>query len=408
MHILLIHQAFVTTGEAGGTRHIEFAKRLADKGHRVTIITSPVSYLSGESSFGGHFFWKKEQWAENIEIRYCWTSSGMHKGFVPRLFAFFSFMFSSFLCALNVKDVDVVWGTSPNLFQGWTAWLSARCKRKKFLLEIRDLWPEFAVAMGALRNPLLIRMSQWLEKFLYNHADRIIVNSPGFIPYIREISGKTPDLVPNGADETMFEGADGSAFRAQYGLGDEFVVMYSGAHGPANDLETVLNAADLLRERRDIRFVFVGSGKDKPRLEAIKAEKGLDNVLFVPPVSKDHIASVMAAEDAGLAILKDLDMFKTTYPNKVFDIMACGDPVICQIDGVIREVVEENHGGVFVKPGDPKALAEAVLKLSGDPESCRKMGENGRKAIIEKFNRDKAAEQLEKIFVELGNIGYRR
>ena len=403
MHILLIHQAFVTTGEAGGTRHIEFAKRLAAKGHRVTIITSPVSYLSGESSLSGHFFWKKEQWAENIEIRYCWTTSGMHKGFVLRLFAFFSFMFSSFLCALNVKNVDVVWGTSPNLFQGWTAWLSARCKRKKFLLEIRDLWPEFAVAMGALKNPQLIRMSQWLEKFLYNHADRIIVNSPGFIPYIREICGKTPDLVPNGADEAMFEGADGSAFREQYGLGDDFVVMYSGAHGPANDLETVLNAADLLRERGDIRFVFVGSGKDKPRLEALKAEKRLDNVLFVPPVSKDHIASVMAAENAGLAILKNLDMFKTTYPNKVFDIMACGDPVICQIDGVIRDVVEENHAGVFVKPGDAQALAEAVRKLSSDPEGCAQMGENGRKAIIEKFNRDKAAEKLEKILCEIRN-----
>ena len=401
MHILLIHQAFVTTGEAGGTRHIEFARRLAARGHRVTIITSPVSYLSGESSLTGHFLWKKEQWAEKIEIRYCWTSSGMHKGFVPRLLAFFSFMFSSFFCALNVKDVDLVWGTSPNLFQGWTAWLSAKLKRKPFLLEIRDLWPEFAIAMGALRNPLLIRMSQWLERFLYNHADRIIVNSPGFIPYIRDICGKTPDLVPNGADEHMFEGADGTAFREEHGLGDDFVVMYSGAHGPANDLETVLNAAELLLDHAGIRFVFVGSGKDKARLETIQAEKRLDNVLFVPPVPKDRIASVMAAEDAGLAILKKLDMFKTTYPNKVFDIMACGDPMICQIDGVIREVVEENQAGIFVEPGDAQALADAVLRLAKAPEDCMKMGENGRRAIMEKFNRDKAAEQLEEIFIKL-------
>ena len=399
MHILLIHQAFVTTGEAGGTRHIEFARRLASRGNRVTVITSPVSYLSGESNnLSGHFLWKKEQWAENIEIRYCWTSSGMHKGFVPRLLAFFSFMFSSFFCALNVKDVDLVWGTSPNLFQGWTAWLSARLKRKKFLLEIRDLWPEFAIAMGALKNPVLIRMSQWLEKFLYDHADRIIVNSPGFIPYIRAVCGKTPDLVPNGADAEMFSGADGRAFREEHGLGNDFVVMYSGAHGPANDLETVLNAAELLREHDGIRFVFVGSGKDKPRLEALKTQKGLENVLFVPPVPKDQIASVMAAENAGLAVLKKLDMFKTTYPNKVFDIMACGDPVICQIDGVIREVVEENEAGVFVEPGDAAALADAVLRLAGDSGGCRRMGENGRKAIRDKFSRDTAALELEKIF----------
>ena len=400
MHILLIHQAFVTTGEAGGTRHIEFAKRLAAHGHRVTIITSPVSYLSGKNSHSGFYLWKKEQWSEGIEIRYCWTSSGMHKGFLPRLLAFFSFMFSSVFCALNVKNADLVWGTSPNLFQAWTAWLSARCKGKPFLLEIRDMWPEFAIAMGALRNKTLIRMSQWLEKFLYCHADRIIVNSPGFIPFIRDICGKTADLVPNGADEDMFIGADGTAFREEYHLEDDFVVMYSGAHGPANDLETALKAAELLRDHPGIRFVFVGSGKDKPRLEAIKTEKKLDNVLFVPPVPKDRIASVMAAENAGLAILKKIDMFKTTYPNKVFDIMACGDPVLCQIDGVIREVVEENHAGVFVEPGDPQALVDAVLKLAADPGGCREMGGNGRRAIEDRFSRDKAAAQLEAIFVE--------
>ncbi len=402
MHILLIHQAFVTTGEAGGTRHIEFARRLAANGHQVTIITSPVSYLSGENKNdqSGSFLWKKEQWADNITIFYCWTSTGMHKGFIPRLLAFFSFMLSSFFCALNVRNVDLVWGTSPNLFQAWTAWLSARCKRGAFLLEIRDLWPEFAIAMGALRNPVLIKMSQWLERFLYHHADRIIVNSPGFIPYIYAICGKTPDLVPNGSDAKMFADADGTAFRDQYGLRDKFIIMYSGAHGPANDLETVLNAAELLKDHTDIRFVLVGSGKDKPRLEAIKAEKHLDNVLFISPVPKDQIAAVMAAENAGLAILKKLDMFKTTYPNKVFDIMACGDPVICQIDGVIRQVVEENKTGIFVEPGDPKALADAILKLASDPDLCREMGENGRKAIEAKFSRDNAGTLLEKIFRE--------
>ncbi len=404
MNILLIHQAFVTTGEAGGTRHIEFARRLAARGHRVTIITSSVSYLTGENKADQSAESKVEKYAENIEIRYCRTSSGMHKGFVPRLMAFFSFMASSFFTALGVKDVDLVWGTSPNLFQAWTAFRVSRWKHCPFLLEIRDMWPEFAIAMGALKNPALIRMSQWLERFLYTHADRMIVNSPGFIPFINDICGKTADLVPNGADADMFANAgDGRAFRERYGLGNDFVVMYSGAHGPANDLETVLKAAELLRDHAGIRFVFVGSGKDKTRLEQIKADRQLDNVLFVPPVAKDQIAAVMAAEDAGLAILKKLDMFKTTYPNKVFDIMACGDPVICQIDGVIREVVESNRAGVFVEPGDPQALADAVLKLSADPNECRKMGANGQRAIREKFSRDTAAEALERVFIETVN-----
>lgn len=404
MKIILIHQAFVTTGEAGGTRHIEFAKRLAARGHSITIITSPVSYLTGENSRPGHYLWQTEQVAPGIEIRYCHTGGGMHKGFVPRLMTFFSFMFSSFFCALNVKGADLVLGTSPNIFQAWTAWLSARCKRLPFLLEIRDLWPEFAVAMGALKNPLLIKMSLRLEKFLYKHADRIIVNSPGFISHIRSISGRTADLVPNGSDPEMFDTADdGHAFREKYGLGGDFVVMYSGAHGPANDLETVLDAADLLRDEKHIRFVFVGDGKDKPRLEALREERQLDNVLFTPPVSKDEIAAVMAASDAGLAILKKLDMFKTTYPNKVFDIMAASRPVICQIDGVAREVVEGNDAGVFVEPGDPQALADAARSLAADPARCHAMGENGRRAVCESFSRNAALEALLKIAGEMTN-----
>ncbi len=404
MNILLIHQAFVTTGEAGGTRHIEFAKRLAEAGHRITIITSPVSYLTGENSRPGHYLWQKETFSEGIDLYYCHTSSGMHKGFIPRLFAFFSFMFSSFFCALNVKDIDLVWGTSPNIFQAWTAWLTARCKRKPFLLEIRDLWPEFAVAMGALKNPLLIRLSLGLEKFLYRHADKIIVNSPGFISHIERLSGRTPLLVPNGSDAAMFDpDDDGAEFRQRYGLEKAFIVMYSGAHGPANDLETVLGAAELLRDEPEIRFVFVGSGKDKPRLEALREERKLDNVLFTPPVSKDEIASVMAASNAGLAILKKLDMFKTTYPNKIFDIMAASRPVICQIDGVSREVIEKAEAGVYVEPGDPRALAGAVLELSKNPETCQQMGANGRRAVLTTYSRDAAAEDLIRIMSGLIN-----
>lgn len=398
MNILLIHQAFVTTGDAGGTRHIEFARYLAAHGHHITIITSPVSYLTGENRLPGFYLWKKQEFEPNIEIRYCFTSSGMHKGFLPRLLAFFSFMISSFFCELSVPKVDLVWGTSPNIFQGWTAWLSARCKGCVFLLEIRDLWPEFAVAMGALNNKVLIRMSLWLEKFLYTHADAIIVNSPGFIPHIRSICGKTAELVPNGSDPEMFVSRDnGAAFRAKYALGDAFVVMYSGAHGPANDLETVLKAAEILRENDGIRFVFVGGGKDKPRLQALAEEMRLPNVLFTPPVSKNEIADVMAAGNAGLAILRKLDLFKTTYPNKVFDIMASGRPVICQIDGVVREVVEQYNAGVFVEPGDAAALAEAVLALSADPRRCAQLGANGQAAIREHFDRSSAAAQLESI-----------
>lgn len=393
MHILLIHQAFTTTGNAGGTRHFEIARYLATKEHQITVITSPVSYLTGEKENAA-----KASKVDGINILYSYTSKGMHKGFFSRLCAFFSFMISSFFKALSVPDVDIVWGTSPNLFQGLTAWLSAKCKKAGFLFEIRDLWPDFAIELGVLTNPLLIYFSKKLEKFLYLHADRLIVNSPGFIPSIQKKCGKIPALVANGSDPEMFRSSDqGETFRKEYHLDQSFVVMYCGAHGPANDLDIVLDAADMLRNRQDIKFVLVGSGKDKTRLMENASQKKLKNVIFTPPVSKENIANVMAASDMGLAILKSIPLFKTTYPNKVFDTMAAGKPVLLQIDGVIRELVETYDAGIFIEPGNAEALANAVTAMAADRERCREMGMNGYQAICKDFSREKAANLIENI-----------
>jgi glycosyltransferase involved in cell wall biosynthesis len=398
MHILLIHQAFVTTGDAGGTRHYEIARFLAEKGHRITVITSRISYLTGENKSEESTQKEEKALNKNIRIIFSYTSSGMHKGFLSRLFAFLSFMVSSFFTALSVPGVDIVWGTSPNLFQAFTAWLSARCKHSRFLFEIRDLWPDFAVELGILTNPILITCSRILEKFLYRHSDLLVVNSPGFIDHIQKASGKKPVLIPNGSDPDMFvSGDDGEAFRHKYHLENSFVVMYSGAHGPANDLDVVLDAAELLLDHPGICFVFVGSGKDKPRLEQSALERNLKNVIFAPPVSKNRIAEVLAAADAGLAILKPVALFKTTYPNKVFDTMASGKPVLCQIDGVIREVVEKYDAGIFIEPGSPDSLVRAVELLAADPDRCQQMGETGRKAICEHFSREQSSFLMEKM-----------
>jgi len=398
MHILLIHQAFTTIGSAGGTRHYEIARYLAKKGHKITVITSPVSYLTGEKESAGYNPLDRAILDEQIHILYCYTSKGMHKGFFPRLFAFFSFMVSSFFKALSVPDVDIVWGTSPNLFQGFTAWLSARWKNVAFLFEIRDLWPDFAIELGILKNPFLIYFSKKLEKFLYQHADQLIVNSPGFIQPIQKISGKIPVLIANGSDPEMFRSSDqGEAFRKQYNLEKSFVVMYCGAHGPANDLDVILDAAEILQNRSDIKFVLVGSGKDKNTLMENAAQRNLKNVIFAPPFSKEKIANVIAASNAGLAILKPIPLFKTTYPNKVFDTMAARKPVLVQIDGVIRELVETYNAGIFVEPGNPYALAVAVRALADDPERCQKMGMNGYQAICKDFSREKSAYLIENI-----------
>ena len=387
MHILLIHQAYTSLDEAGGTRHHEFAQALRAHGHNVTIIASSVSYLTGDAQ-------RRNNWSETtttpegIMVIRTYTYAALHKSFVHRVLSFISFMVSSFMVGLAVKKVDLVWGTSPPIFQGITAWLLARLKNARFLFEVRDLWPAFAIAVGVLKNPLLIRLSNWLERFLYRHADKIIVNSPGFINHVEARGGKHVRLIPNGADPDMFDpDSTGTSFRLEHQLEGKFVVLYAGAHGMSNDLEVVLRAGRLLLPHTNIAIVLLGSGKEKPHLMQLADEWKLTNVKFLPPLPKNKMGEALAGADACIAILKPIELYKTTYPNKVFDYMAAGRPVILAIDGVIREVVENAGAGVFVNPGDPQAMADAIISLAHSPELAPKMGQAGREAITKKYHR---------------------
>ncbi len=402
MHILLIHQAFAALDEPGGTRHHEMALLLAAKGHRVTVIASPVSYLTGEAGTARIPWVQRQDGGPGVTILRAYTYRALHRSFVHRVFSFLSFMVSSFLIGLGVKDVDLVWGTSPPIFQGVTAWLLARLKGTHFLFEVRDLWPAFAEAVGVLTDPVLVKASRWLEKFLYKHADQLLVNSPGFIEHIRVRGGVKIALVPNGADAAMFDPqADGAEFRKTYGLGKKFVALYAGAHGMSNDLDVVLDAAALLKEKTYIALVLLGDGKEKPRLQARAEELGLDNVYFVPPLPKAEMRGALAAADACIAILKPVEMYKTVYPNKVFDYLAAGRPVVLAIDGVIREVVEQAGAGTFAQPGDPQALADVLLKMAADPAQARQMGLRGRAYLEAHFDRVKLAEELESLMLEM-------
>ncbi len=396
MHILLIHQAFASLDEAGGTRHYELARVLTAHGHRVTVITGTVSYLSGQAERPASV---KEE--DGLIIRRVPLYSAYHRSFFHRLLSFFSFTWNAFWAGLGVREVDVVWGTSPPIFQGVSAWALARLKRARFLFEVRDLWPRFAVAMGVIRNPLLIAAAEGLERFLYRQADQVIVNSPGFLDHVQGRGARRVALIPNGADPLLFEvHAAAEDLRRLYHLEDKTVVLYAGAHGPANDLQVVLEAARQL-ENEPIHFLLVGDGKDKPRLQQLAEAWGLKNVTFLPPVPKREMPTILRAADIGLAILKPLEEYKTTYPNKVFDYMAAGLPILLVIDGVIRKVVEQAECGLFVPPGDAQALAKATQELAADAQRRRRMGEQGRAYLEAHFSRRALGEQLRQLLEEM-------
>jgi glycosyltransferase involved in cell wall biosynthesis len=363
----------------------------------VTILAGTRSYLTGEVVSRQ----RREILFPGVEIIRCGTLGGGHRSFFWRGAGFLWFTATSLAAGVRLGRVDLVWGTSPPLLQVASAWALARLRRAPLVFEVRDLWPAFAIAAGVLRHRVLIRLSEWLERFLVHRSSHLIVNSPGFVPHMRQL-GVAEDkitLVANGVDPSMFRPADdGRPFREAHSLGNRFVALYAGAHGLSNDLGVVLEAARLLRDEAGIVFVFVGDGKEKPGLVARAAEWGLTNVVFLPPVAKEAVPDVLAGADCGVAILKPLALYATTYPNKVFDYMAAGRPVVLAIDGVIRQVIEEEQAGLATPPGDPAALAEAVRRLAADRGTARRMGQRGREAVVRRFDRRRQAKLLEATF----------
>ena len=397
MRILLINQSFVSPDEPGHTRHFEMAKFLRERGHELVIVASDVNYQTGQRTIERKGLYS-EQMIDGIQVLRTYIVPSLHRSYFWRIISFFSFMFSSVWIALLVKDVDLVMGTTPPIFQAVSAWFVALVKRKPFLLEVRDLWPEFAVNMGVLKNPIIIGLARWLENFLYARASHILVNSPAYERYIIEkgVSEKKVTFIPYGTDVEMFNpDVDGGRIRKGLGLEDKFTVVYAGALGQANDIFTVLRAAQRLRDESKICFVLFGDGKERAHLEREARLKNLTNVIFAGAHPKKEMPFVLASSDVCLAILQDITMFRTTYPNKVFDYMAAGRATVLVIDGVIREVIESSNGGVFVKPGDDTQLAKTILALSKDRQRVQQMGMNAREYLVKHLDRrDRLEETL--------------
>ena len=392
MHTLLIHQAFTTPTDAGGTRHYELAQCVIANGDRFTVVASDFGYLSAKRTTGsisGH-----EEIVDGIRVLRVATSRSSHGGLAGQLLAFLTFASSSLIAGLRVRDVDVVLATTPPIFQAVSAWLVAAIRRRPLILEIRDLWPEFIIDMGKLKNPVVIAVARWLERFLYKRANSFIVNSPAYVDYLESkgVERSRITLVSNGVSPEMFaKDADVARrardIRTRFGLEGKFVAMYAGAMGPANDLETLIDAAEALRGDERIHIVLVGDGKQRKYLETEVRDRRLTNVTFAGPQSKVDMRAFLSAADVCVATLQNIAMFRMTYPNKVFDYLAAGKPVVLAIDGVIREVVDRAEAGIFVTPGDAGALAGAIARLAADPQSGIAMGRRGQDYVRQHFNR---------------------
>ena len=405
MHILFMHASFPSANEDGSGRAYDFAKYLVDAGHRVSIVANQYSYLTGRTVAARGQLVIEERHPAGFTIYRAWAASGYHGSYLRRAMSFMTYMLTSAYAAMRVPGPDVLVAGSPPVTVALVAGLVARVRGIPLVVEVRDLWVQVAEELKIVRSRIVLGLVRAWERSVHRQAVRIVVNSPGFIPHLLA-DGLTKDkivLIPNGVDTELFSPITAEArddVRRSLRLTDKFVVMYAGSLGFANDLPTVLDTAEKLRAERDVVLVLVGDGNRRAQAQADATRRGLDNVVFKGPIAKQDVPKYLGASDVAFCTLLNTPLFRTVYPNKVFDGMACARPVIVLVDGVIRECVETADAGICVQPGDAQGFADAVLKLRGNAALSFRMGQNGRRYVEQNFDRRRTAALMGEVLAE--------
>ncbi|EAZ96269.1 glycosyltransferase [Flavobacteria bacterium BAL38] len=401
MRILLLHQYYLEEDDHGGSRWNEITKQWVENGHNVQVIAGMMHYNSSEKKveYKGKWFKKKKQ--GSIEVMRCHVSETYNSNFIGRLWAYFSFVFSSLWAGLFKVGgkYDVIIVSSPPLFIGISGYLISLLKRTPFVFEIRDLWPESAIDTGVVTNGLIIKLAYALEKFIYKKATLINVLTPAFRNTLIEKKGINPEkiiFIPNAADFTLSDDLlkdfDVNQFKKEHDLEEKFIITYVGAHGVANHLDQVLETGKLV-EDTNVLFLLIGDGMEKKRLIESAKSNNIINVRFINPVPKAEVFKYILASDMGASVLKNVETFKTVYSNKTFDYMSCKKPILMAIDGVSRELVEEANAGVFIEPENPKDFALKIKEYLSNPEKGIAQGESGYSFAKQNFDRTVLADK---------------
>jgi glycosyltransferase involved in cell wall biosynthesis len=402
MDILYIHQHFSTPQGSTGTRSYEFAKKLTQAGHKVTMVCgrNQMANSGASSDYVKNIRKTTVEGFEVIEINVPYSN---HDNFWSRVKKFCYFSCKSSQLSLTRK-YDLIFCTTTPLTVGIPGILAKVFRRKKFMFEVRDLWPELPKAMGAIKNPVILGLMGLLEKISYKSADHLIGLSPGIVEGIKKVAPKKKvALIPNGCDIDFFSNVTPLDSLDGFSKTD-FVAVFTGAHGPANGLNAVLDVAKYLKVKNecDIKFLFVGDGKEKPDLVKRSESEGLDNCIFWSPLPKTELARVLKTVDLGLMILKNIPAFYYgTSPNKFFDYIASGLPVLNNYPGWLAGLIQEHKCGVAVEPGDPKAFADKLIELKNNRGELPFMHNNAQ-ILANKFNREDLAGNFVKVIEQVG------
>jgi glycosyltransferase involved in cell wall biosynthesis len=400
MRILYLSQYFPPEAGATQTRAFEMGRNLVRMGHSVTMIGEVPNHPSGiiPKEYQGKLYERSE--LEGMDVIRVWVKASPVKNFRNRVLFYISYMINATLAGLLLARgrYDLLIASSPPLFVGGAALILSALRRIPFVFEVRDLWPESAIALGELTNPRAIALATWLEEKCYQKSRKIIVVTNGIQERLLErgIPSAKIAVVPNGANVDLFQFSlpARQQVRNQLGLGDKFVPVYAGIHGIAQGLEIVVEAARLLQGEPDVHFVLIGDGPQKAEIARLVRSYGLENISLLPELPREAIPGHLSAADIALIPLRKLELFKGALPSKLFDAWACERPVLLSVDGEARQILESANGGVFVPPEDVRALANAILELKRDPDKRESMGKRGRLFTERHYSRETLAYRL--------------
>ncbi|MBL7107874.1 MAG: glycosyltransferase family 4 protein [Candidatus Cloacimonetes bacterium] len=404
MKILYITQYFAPEVGATTNRALANARYLSQKGHSVTVLTEMPNHPKG-IIFNGykHKIFMKEK-MENFLINRVWVFTSVKKNFITRILFYVSFMFMGFLHTLfNWKKYDIVYVSSPPLFVGVIGlWLKKIFRKTKFVFEVRDLWPDGAIEMGELKNKHFRKFSYSLEKQLYENAEKIISVTERFKEHIiaKGFEEKKIDVIRNGSDLSFTKVDISEEFKKQYNSENNFIVVYAGNLGIAQNLKTLLESAKQL-DKDDIKFLLIGTGPEEKQLKKFAKKEHITNVDFCGEIPKKNVSEYLSLADCGIIPLKNIKVFESTIPSKLFDYMSADLPILLGVTGEAAYILKESEAGIIYKPDNSEDLAEKIIWMKNHPKERIEMGKRGRKFVEKYYNREKKAEKLEKELLNL-------
>jgi len=398
MRVVYFHQYFATPSVAGGNRSYWMAKALSEAGHQVHIVCAGDTENSGTGIKSPFVRGKRTGLVEGFRVTEFDIEYKNHFSFFRRSLAFFKYAIASVRLVL-VEDCDIVFCSSTPLTAGIPGIISRWIRKKIFIFEVRDLWPELPKEMGVITNPLVLWGMSCLEWISYRSAHACIGLSPGIANGIkkRNPSNQSVAMIPNGCDLGMFDNEEASHFDIPGIEENDFVVIFPGAHGIANGLDSALDAAAILQNNKNssVKFLFVGDGKLKPALLTRKDKEGLSNCIFLPPTPKTELGMYLKRANIGLMSLKNVPAFYYgTSPNKFFDYLAAGLPVLNNYPGWLADLINEHNLGRVVAPESPEDMANTLLELSDNKDELKEMGSNCLLLAHDQFDRKLLAKKF--------------